>query len=95
MEKAVVVCWRCRAWVLIFLIIVRLGHGYCRLLRKQSGGQVARQRGKVRRGGGGGTDKKRSMRGGCGLFGCMFTVVSKDFAWARVCMVTVFDELHD
>ena len=70
-----------------FLIIVRLGHGYCRLLRQQSGGQVVRQRGKVARGckkGGGGTDKKRNIRGGCRLLGCMCTVVRKGFAWVCV-----------
>ena len=81
-----------------FLIIVRLGHGYCRLLRQQSGGQVVRQRGKVARGckkGGGGTDKKRNIRGGCRLLGCMCTVVRKGFAWVCVRMVTVLDELHD
>ena len=44
-----------------FLIIVRLGHGYCRLLRQQSGGQVVRQKGKVARGckkGGAGRTRK-------------------------------------
>ena len=44
---------------------------------------------------GGSTDKKRSMRGGCRLLSCMFTVVCKGFAWVCGRMVTVFDELHD
>ena len=82
----------------LFLIIVRLGNGYCRLLRQQTGGQVVRQRGKVSRGskkGGGRTDKKRSMRGGCRLLSGMFTVVCTGFSWVCVRMVTVFDEMYD
>ena len=57
-------------------------------------GKEEKYPGAARRGGGR-TGKKRSLRGGCRLLGCMFTVVCKGCAWVCVRMVTVFDELHD
>ena len=57
-------------------------------------GKEEKYPGAVRRGGGR-TDKKRSMWGGCRLLSGMFTVVCTGFAWVCVRMVTVFDEMYD